>query len=191
MTTIIRRRRRRNHTAGSRTCAENCSCDWCVKMASWGTMFPEVVYNSFMKSWELWSPLGFSSWGPVLKSKECHQGTKEWAMFWEGGVNLASYFPSASMFVWKRGRWSQAAFLEMPFHWSKHHSNIVPPMTREQTVVFEGMMWSRKLHGRGGGELGSLFLTWGFKLGFCHTYDLLCWSLQCWWTALCLLMCIS
>lgn len=87
-----------------------------------------------------------------------------------------------------RRRQRLTAFLEMPFHWSKHHSNIVPPMTRQQPVVLkewceaEGYtVWGEQVGGIefGGclgkeGGLGSV-LAWGskLKLRFHHMTNLL------------------
>lgn len=43
----------------------------------------------------------------------------------------------------------------MPFHWSKHHSNIVPPMTREQPAVLTEQREAESYMGGDGEERGS------------------------------------
>lgn len=50
------------------------------------------------------------------------------------GVGWWGWIPAQQAVESRRQR--RTAFLEMPFHWSKHHSNIVPPMTGEQPVGF-------------------------------------------------------
>lgn len=118
----------------------------------------------------------------------CFQG-------WGGGFGflLNRLLHSVCVFVCmkERGRRRQTAFLEMPLHWSKHHSNIVPPMTREQPVVLKEWCEAESYMGKEGEHsekglrwrksLGSV-LAWGFKLKLriLYTYNLLCWSMK--WT---------
>lgn len=58
---------------------------------------------------------------------------------WVGGVSggLVGYLTDS--FTWWEcvcGRQRPAVFLEMPLHWPKHPSNMVPPMTEEHPVVW-------------------------------------------------------
>lgn len=89
----------------------------------------------------------------------CYQG-----VIWILAQQAASFGECVCVRQRKRGRQRLTAFLEMPFHWSKHHSNIVPPMTREQPVVLRDV----KLHGGVSG--GSTRVGWdwfGEKSGVC------------------------
>lgn len=67
----------------------------------------------------------------------------------------------------RRGRQRQSAFLKMPFHWSKHPSNIVPPMTGEQP----GGVWRNDVRKAvlGGGEVWGSAVAQGFKWRYKYT----------------------
>lgn len=99
-------------------------------------------------------------WTNKEGSHVCFQG-----VIWILAQQAASLSECVCVCDRQRETETETAFLEMPFHWSKHHSNIVPPMTREQPVVLTEqceaesyMGWGQRSGRRwGGGKVWGLF----------------------------------